>query len=328
MRQLLSATVLATIVITTSVQSQTAPDVSKNVDNVARALKQSPPASLKPDSRPLYLLDVEHGSTTVLVQQAAPDLTYCGTPSWSADGRRIFFDASPGTEWDKTRMLMLETTGGASRLKDLGIGNCPNLSPDGRNIAFLYNHAPTGVWLMRADGTNRRQLPGREEYGIPKWSPNGQLLLVSGFGKPVDSRVISLVNPENPVAQDVKLAGLELHSVPNWAGDSQTLVSIIKSGTNISIALVDISNPGEAKIKQTLWRKPEGATLAVSYPVYSKATGQCIFVGRNDTETTLYSLRADSSAPPQPIAGVGIHETVVNLSFSPDGRYLLYCARP
>ena len=38
--------------------------------------------------------------------------------------------------------------------------------------------SPEGVWLMNADGTNRRRLC---ELGAPFWSPDGARVLVNGM---------------------------------------------------------------------------------------------------------------------------------------------------
>jgi len=75
-----------------------APDmvgVSAAVDDVVMSFEQD--RAPAPDSElAIFLLDVERGTTRLVADKVSTDLTYCGSPSWSADGRRILFDATPG----------------------------------------------------------------------------------------------------------------------------------------------------------------------------------------------------------------------------------------
>jgi Tol biopolymer transport system component len=52
--------------------------------------------------------------------------------------------------------------------------NGPDLSPDGRRIAYCSRRG--GIWLAAADGSNRMQLTHLPEsaQGTPRWSPNGR----------------------------------------------------------------------------------------------------------------------------------------------------------
>ncbi len=145
-----------------------APTAKKTDDTPARAvgrlveqLERHPVAPKDaPDRVGLYLLDLADGGITLIADQPATGLTQCGSSTWSHDGRRILFDATPGTQWDLTRLKLIEGGDGRPTLRDLGTGNCPTFSPADDRIAFLSNAAgaPTGVWLMKADGSARRLL--------------------------------------------------------------------------------------------------------------------------------------------------------------------------
>ncbi len=56
----------------------------------------------------------------------------------------------------------------------------PEVSPDGRNIAYVRmgfdvktDRARGSVWLVGVDGKNERPLSGAPTSGSPRWSPDG-----------------------------------------------------------------------------------------------------------------------------------------------------------
>src|SRR5579871_1753785 len=82
-------------------------DVKVMVARLVERLKQRPPA--KPPQageKALYLLDIEKSGTALILSAADPEWrrTYMGSVSWSADGGRILFEATPGfNQWSRTR---------------------------------------------------------------------------------------------------------------------------------------------------------------------------------------------------------------------------------
>src|SRR3954453_10889576 len=124
---------------------------------LVEALKRNPAKpSEGADRLGLYLMDVARGEVTLIADTPGPGLTQCGSPAWSNDGK-IYFDATPGTQWNLTRLEALELVDGTPRVIDLGPGNCPVPSPSGDPVMFLLNAPPVadgepGVWIMQADG--------------------------------------------------------------------------------------------------------------------------------------------------------------------------------
>src|ERR1700727_819154 len=63
---------------------------------------------------------------------------------------------------------------------DLQWASDPEVSPDGRNIAYVRmgydvktDRARGTVWLVGADGKNERPLSGAPTSGSPRWAPGG-----------------------------------------------------------------------------------------------------------------------------------------------------------
>ena len=273
----------------------------------------------------LHRIDIATQTVASVATEPNPGLAYCGSPTWLQDGR-IFFDATPGMKWNRTRLMTVDASDKTSTLTDLGPGNCPAPSPDGQRVAFLLNpgavpDAKPGIWLMQADGTDRRRLS--PIYGIPKWSPDGRFLLVISFSNPCE---LALLDVETGQHHPVQPAGYEFRSVPSWGGDGDTLVAVIRSAAGLQIALIDIRDPGQARIKQVLWQRGDGDNADPTYPVYSAAANRCAFVGREENGSALYVLEPERPPVPRRLEAVRSSGKIASLAFSPEGRHLLFCS--
>src|SRR4051812_33072779 len=115
---------------------------SAPIARLVEELKRNPAKpSQGADRLGLYVMDVTKAEVTLIADPPGPGLTQCGSPAWSTDGK-IYFDATPGTQWSLTRLEVIELAEGRSRLTDLGSGNCPVPSPSGDRVMFLQNAGP------------------------------------------------------------------------------------------------------------------------------------------------------------------------------------------
>jgi hypothetical protein len=153
---------------------------------------------------------------------------------------------------------------------------------------------------------------------------------VSSFGTPCQ---VSLIE-DSGEQHNVRLAGYEFRSIPNWAGDAKTLVATVYSAAGFEIALVDVSQPQQAQIKQVFWKQGDGLNVDLRHPswgrscptaAYHAESGRCVFVGWDKNGAALYMLRAGRSDPPHRLEA-GYDNQIASLAFSPDGRYLLFCS--
>jgi WD40-like Beta Propeller Repeat len=295
----------------------------KPADAVARLIEQLKRHPVQPKASPdrvgLYLMDLKSGEVTLIADQPAPGLTHCGSPVWSHNGRRILFDATPGTQWSLTRLESIDLGEGRPTATDLGAGNCPTFSPADDRIAFLSNAdgVENGVWLMNADGSERRLLG---DYGKPMWSPNGRQLMITSFGDP---RQVTLMDASPDKSGVLQLADHKIFSHPSWAGDG-TIVAVIGVTEGEAVAFIDVSDAPQAKLKEVLWRRTNGPDVMPTYPIYSATTRRCIFVGGGAKGMALYSVPRGKAAPAKPLGPEGYDPQISSLANSPDGRYLLY----
>jgi RNA polymerase sigma factor (sigma-70 family) len=298
---------------------------ARAVSEFAGVLKhhQPPRSPTDRDRYRVYILDLVDGGTTLIADESVPGLTCSGSPTWSHNGSRIVFDASPGSDWSRTRLMSIEVRDGRPTFTDLGPGNCPTLSPDDRRIAFLLNSgaqagADPGVWVMAADGSQRRRAG---EYGAPYWSADGREFLINSFA---DFPETTVMNFEKMTGGKLEVPGHRILKWPSWAGSGMLVSALNTEEQSDIIALLDVSKPAEAKIIEVLWQRGEELDVTPRWPVYSPETRRCIFIGIEPNKRTLYSLERGKSRRAKPLETTGQDEVIGFLALSPDGRYLLF----
>jgi dipeptidyl aminopeptidase/acylaminoacyl peptidase len=306
-------------------------DSALAVSRLAEALKRHP-AKLTADrgyGYQIYMLDLVEGGTTLIVNEPIPDQVGSGMPRWSHDGSRIVFDTT-GSQLPVARLMAIEVRDGVPKFTDLGAGNNPTFSPDDRRIAFLLHQdaepgAEPGIWVMQADGSGRRYIG---EFGAPFWSPDGREFLINSYSIPTQSTVFNLETKEGGIVQ---VRGHQIFSWPSWAGPGTLVSALATNGVADSIALIDVRKPAESKMIQVLWKRGENLDVTPRWPVFRPGTRQFFFVGEESNKRALYTLERGESIqarrtevierqrPPH-------HQQLGDLSFSPDGRYLLFKA--
>ena len=212
----------------------------------------------------------------------------------------------------------------------LGEGNRPTFSPDGKRVAFtLFPSAEAGaaggVWMVRADGSDRHRVG---VFGGPFWSADGREILINSYAEPTTSTV---VNPETGVGGVVRVAGHQILSWPNWAGPGTVVAALTAKGEPDSIVLLDVSNPAEAKVTEVLWRRTPDLDVTPRHLVIRPGTRECFFVGVEAKRRGIYVVEADGSNRAKPLGVIEYQrqmqaQQLGGLSFSPDGRYLLFDA--
>ncbi len=132
-----------------------------------------------------------------LTTKAATQLTrgdyYEHSIAWSPDGREILFISNRGPDPDRffnNDIFAVKIADGAVRqLTDTRNAEyAPAWSPDGRMLAYLGTKREltssettmedTHVWLMNADGSNRRDIGAQidNRQAAPQWSPDGRFV--------------------------------------------------------------------------------------------------------------------------------------------------------
>ncbi|MEO8430649.1 MAG: prolyl oligopeptidase family serine peptidase [Acidobacteriota bacterium] len=108
------------------------------------------------------------------------------SPTW-IDSRRLVFARPDRLHPEQFTIEVLDTVSGTSTPR--GSGSDPLPSPDGKTLAFMQGKGTLRqIWLMAADGTNRRALT-RNAHGLGGWAFN--------FAWSPDSRSIAYCDSRN-----------------------------------------------------------------------------------------------------------------------------------
>ncbi len=114
----------------------------------------------------IFLINADGGQQP---QQLATGLLgITGSLDWSPDGRYLLVSAGPPEDKDIFNIDLQAQT--VARLTAGGNNNSPSFSPDGQFVAYnsLRNGGQADIYIIRADGTEERQLTNNPE---PDWQP-------------------------------------------------------------------------------------------------------------------------------------------------------------
>jgi Tol biopolymer transport system component len=308
-----------------------APPADQTVRAVSRfadVLKRHPARRVPKEGErlQLYMMDLVEGGTTLLADEPDPGLDWCATPKWSHDGTRIVFAAWSRARFQRSRIKAIEIRDGLPTCTDLGAGNSPTLSPDDKRILFELSPgsepgAEGGVWVMQADGSERRR--ASEYPGAPFWSPDGREILVNDYSNGTTTTLV--INLETKEGDFLQVAGHQIFSWPSWVGPGTLVSALASGGEGDSIALLDVRKPAEAKIIEVLWKRSDNLDVTPRWPIYQPETRRCIFIGVEPRKRTLFSFQRGESGRVKRLEPQGYDDWLGGLSFSPDGRYLLFC---
>ena len=118
----------------------------------------------------------------------------------------------------------------------------PDWSPNGRQLAVVARPVDTGrpqptVWIMDADGGNRRQLTGGRQDMTPAWAPDGtKILYVRGCDEANCAILVISADGGDPTILDFNVA---MDRFPDWqplinAGDETPPVLTVPSDITVN----------------------------------------------------------------------------------------------
>jgi WD40 repeat protein len=260
----------------------------------------------------------------LLIATAAVGLTVGGwrpTPAPVLNGPIVFGRFDPAVS--DTVIHSIRPDGSALRVVLAGPNECPQFSPDGRQLAIAsvpssISSAAIAMKVVDVDGTNVRSLPnhaGRATLGCSTWSPDGSRLAVEGFAdNDPSANGIFLVNSSD--GSDV------VQLTANGQGGNDVLGDFSPDGSQLSFIRATAGTESG-----TLWivdlatgESRQVSSLELSLGTTWSPDGQWIVGSRADrfvvvrpNGADLYELRV-----PANVGGVG------NPSFSPDGTRLVF----
>lgn len=263
---------------------------SRNLTNTPTASDSVPDWS--PDSSQIVFFSDRDGNEEVYVMDADGShvrrLTHTQAfeefPVWTPDGRIVVSAGLPGS--DAVTWFILNADGrnlqplpflseaGAVNFIDWlpphrGHTSVPTASPTASlglapatdltgRIAYA---APDGIWVMQADGSERRQLGAVGDWD-PSWAPDGtQLAVRSDRALPGEGDGIPILSLDG--AADTLLTGTQLAGFPDWSRDGRLIAYASTAGTYV-VARDGSAAPRlvAASCEYADW-SPDGTRLAI-----------------------------------------------------------------
>jgi Tol biopolymer transport system component len=181
-------------------------------------------------------------------------------------------------------------------------------SPDGKLIAFVRRPDPS-VWLMRADGSSRRNLA----YGFsPSWSPNGRRI---AFESPVlGGYDVSIVNTDGTAFRRLSQGDL-----PSWSPDGSRIAFYRFLAQRTELYTIRPDGSGEALVSHSASAYPVDGEPRP--PAWSPDGKLLAFVAGDPPARIVI---ADAVGASSRVFVTSLDEGLSTPIWSPDGRQIAY----
>jgi Tol biopolymer transport system component len=247
-----------------------------------------------------------------------------GSPTFSADGSKIAFDAwraSAGESSSNAHVFVANADG--SEPKDLGPGAMPSFSPDGKRLAFT-RYDPSGVWIMNADGGEAEMIDAQGWSG--HFSPDGRALAYAFNSDGGDVAIFDLKSRARRTIlegdQDDDYVYVRWNLC--WSPDGkQVCFKAQKADDTCDLAVCEVEGSAkgfkvlvEGEMDEDAAWHPDGRLILVSLPDTMRKTRQLFLI--------------DSTMDPRPryLVGQPADRDNINACWSPDGKRIVFATRP
>lgn len=176
-------------------------------------------------------------------------------PAWSPDGKKIAFAGSPigaGSVF-----IYVVNASGIGEPENLGSGLTPDWSPDGLRIAYTgrtqvgFANGPQfelDVWVMDADGANKRNLTKNPDSTQPAWSTDGSSIAFVRGGD------ICVMDSDGSNQVNITKTPNTVESNPAWSRDGKRLAFANGQemfGPSLDVWVMNADGSGRANLTQS-----------------------------------------------------------------------------
>jgi TolB protein len=205
-------------------------------------------------------------------------------PEKSSGAGRIAFQMRRGGVWD-----IYTVAADGSDLRNLTRSSEDDVSPawsrDSRRLAFVSARAPAGIYVVNADGGDRRLIYSGMTVVHLTWSPDGARLALQGTDV-VGGWDIYLINVDGTGLSRLTATNGAAWA-PDWSPDGSRIA--FHTGTSASdIITVNVDGTGRQNLT------PNTATVELD-PVWSPDGSRIAFVSTLGGSVSLYTMKADGT---------------------------------
>ena len=184
-----------------------------------------------------------------------------------------------------------------------------------------------GTWVMDADGTGREWLC---EGWFPKWSPDGQHLLLSEeFGKGTPMRIYNNVTGKS---RRLGRPFLNVDSWPQWSSDGR--FAVLRLDKNANRVIETFNQSGKWSSRHRVWPREDvddGLTGdSVPHHLACSPHGKNLLVCFSNTQknvTEFYLLPSDGSTAPKRIIEGWLPVYPLSIDWGPNGKKIVFVAK-
>jgi len=283
------------------------------------------PASEEADTR-IYVCEPDGSGMKLLVEKT--EFRMQGSPTWSADGKRIAFDAwRPGVDGDFYASKVLVVNADGTGLNVLSDGMMPSFSPRSNRIAFSRQQPNYGVWVMSSEGPDKELVQIDEHGWGADWSPDGKRIAYALYeGNESNFAVYDIVEGE-------RILLFEKGKSPydnffwnfSWSPDGRRIAFKAQRADNEKFELVIIDARGAQH--GLITRVEEEVTPNVTWTRDSKSIYFSKKTASRNNRVQLYTAAADTQNAPELLSGQDPQRANTFAVPSPDGKKLLVVSR-
>jgi Tol biopolymer transport system component len=274
---------------------------------------------------PLFALNVDGTGYRQLV--SLPEHLAVGSPDCSPDGKKVAFDAwNRETDENYVAAHVFVVDLASDKLEDIAVGAMPSWSPDGRRLTFCQYSPNRGVFVMNADGSEKK--PVDPDGWGSDWSPVGNEIAYTVYE---DGANICIVNPDSfePRLLFKKQEYQSVYWNSSWSPDGQYICfkGARPDGTQ-EIAIV--STKGDEQGFRVLVSTADGKFKSV-WPIVAWDGNQGNILaslrGPDDKRPQLYLLDPTGEKPPTRLPGQDPDRINTDMAWSADGTTAIFISR-
>jgi len=230
----------------------------------------------------------------------------------------IAFARGRGTVLGDTRLEIFVDDRHSKKPRSLTEGVDPDWSPDGAHIIFADtsgNGPRTDVFIINADGSNRKQLTRMEadnDAATPSWSPDGRKIAFTMASRSNKPSQIYLVDPDG-----TNLRIVTNGFMPRWSPDGRRLIFVRGSKHNRSS--IWVTNTDGSGAQQIV----DDSSMS-GFPRWSPDGARIVFSSDRDGHSAIYSANPDGSKVQRLIYSKDLD--FFSPILSPDGSHMVVFA--